>query len=55
MCDRCTDRRVKLKEKSLKLPVEFKNNLIDLWVELGNRISMLYCGTESVANHVTKK
>lgn len=29
--------------------------LINIWTTLGNRISEIYCGTASVASHMTKK
>lgn len=30
-------------------------NVIEIWAKIGNRISQIYCGTESVATHMTKK
>lgn len=31
------------------------NKLVDLWAVLGDKISKIYCGTSSVATHMTKK
>ena len=31
------------------------NRLVGLWAVLGDRISKIYCGTSSVATHMTKK
>jgi hypothetical protein len=32
----------------------FKDNHRDAWLENGDRISMIYSGTTSVASHITK-
>lgn len=29
--------------------------LIKIWTKIGNRISEIYCGTGSIASHLTKK
>ena len=28
---------------------------MEIWAELGDQISFIYCGTESVASHMTRK
>ena len=42
-------------KKKLSLNSEFIKNVVEVWARVGNRISQIYCGTESVATHMTKK
>ena len=44
-----------MREKQLQLNKKYRAEVVNLWVEVGNRISMIYCGTESVAAHLTKE
>jgi hypothetical protein len=44
-----------MKEKQIKLNKDFNQAIIEIWTSLGDRISMIYCGTESVATHMVKK
>ena len=41
--------------KQLALNKDFMKNIVDIWAKIGNRVSQIYCGTESVATHLTKK
>ena len=42
-------------EKKLTITKEYIEEVVNLWAEVGNRISTIYCGTESVATHLTKQ
>lgn len=46
---------MELEEKKLAIKQEFVEKLIKLWAVLGDRISKIYCGTGSVAAHMTLK
>jgi hypothetical protein len=34
-----------MEEKKLNLNKDYLETIVEVWVELGNRISMIYCGT----------
>jgi hypothetical protein len=42
-------------EKKIDLTRDYKEEVIKLWADLGNRISLIYSGTESTATHLTKQ
>lgn len=42
-------------EKKLRLTKDYIEEVINVWAEIGNKISTIYCGTESVATHLTKQ
>lgn len=42
-------------EKRLTLDRAYMEAVSEAWVELGDRVSMLYCGTLSIASHLTKQ
>ncbi len=42
-------------EKRINIDNEFIDKLMRLWTELGDCISEIYCGTASVAAHMTRK
>jgi synaptojanin len=42
-------------EKKLKLGKSYREAVIDIWADLGNKISLIYSGTDSVATHLTKQ
>ena len=42
-------------EKKLNLGKKYNQAVIDIWADLGNQISVIYSGTESVATHLTKQ
>ena len=42
-------------EKRLDVDNLLVGRLVGLWAVLGDRISKIYCGTSSVATHMTKK
>lgn len=44
-----------MEEKKLNFGKEYLQEIGEVWVDLGNRISMIYCGTESIASHLIKK
>jgi hypothetical protein len=44
-----------MKEKRLIIDQGVINQLIKVWAALGDKISRIYCGTGSVATHMTKK
>lgn len=44
-----------MEEKRIRLGKDYREAVVELWAELGDRISMIYCGTESVATHLTKQ
>ncbi len=46
---------INMPQKKLTLTKEFYNHVTDIWAKLGDKISMIYCGTESMATHLTKK
>jgi len=44
-----------MKEKRLIIDQGVISKLIKVWAALGDKISRIYCGTGSVATHMTKK
>jgi len=44
-----------MQEKHLIIDKEYIEKIVHIWAELGDRISMIYCGTSSVATHLTKQ
>ena len=34
-----------MKEKQLSLGKKYRAEVVQMWVDIGNRISMIYCGT----------
>jgi hypothetical protein len=42
-------------EKKINLTRDYKDEVIEIWAELGNRISLIYSGTDSTAAHLTKQ
>ena len=49
------DSHTNMVEKKLALGKDYRQAVIDIWAELGNRISLIYAGTDSVAEHLTKQ
>lgn len=42
-------------EKKIRFDREYLEEIVNIWAEVGNKISTIYCGTESVATHLTKQ
>ena len=44
-----------MREKRLEVEQGVIDKLIKVWAALGDKVSKIYCGTSSVATHMTKK